>query len=120
MTFLYSVLFDLLAFPVFFTDTKEIVIYKNKQSKKYQKHIRLRAQIAEWIEHQDSDDCITISGHTPYRKSLRLHCEDGYLYLFLTRFQYPDGNRILKQMAEAFNNLYDSVSSFFRKLWTRI
>ncbi len=99
---LYQELFDHVAFPVFAVDKNGFVCYKNPQTAKYQKMIRKRAKVERHFRASDEENMVFLIGNTPYVNGVRLSDGDVSLYLFLTRFQYPDGRRIMKQMLGAY------------------
>lgn len=99
---IYQELFNHVAFPVFATDREGVVCYKNPQTAKYQPMIRKRAKVAKHLRISEKERTVFLCGNTPYANGVYLHDEEGGLFLFLTRFQYPDGKKIMARMLESY------------------
>lgn len=102
MKLLYQELFDHVAFPVFAVSHDGLVTYKNPQVGKHHPKIRCRAKVQKHLKTSFDGQMIILSGDTPFPIGLRLTHGEGSLCLFLSRFQQPDGKKILEKMVEAF------------------
>lgn len=98
----YQLLFNYVAFPVFVIDKNGLVTYKNLSSKKYHPHIRCRTKLQRHLKLETDSRLLVLAGDSPFSIGIRLAYRDEEICLFLSRFQKPDGRKILFAMREAF------------------
>lgn len=100
---LYREYFDRAAFPVVAADESGIIAYKNLSAGKYLPALRRGADIVRRL-HGQKPLCegmeAEVIGDTPYRRAVVLRDDTQYVFLFLSRLQYPDGDEEAKNLIE--------------------
>ncbi len=114
-----------LPFPVFACDKSGMILYKNRIATRYIGPLRKGSYIMRYL----SDDhlpttckLITIKSDTPYPKALTVADDKELLFLAFSRLQYPDAERISRQISEtigktptAFLCMFEHHQSFLRE-----
>ena len=100
---LYREHFDRTIFPIVAADGTGRIVYKNAAAGKYLPALRCGADIVRRLRgkkplHAGMD--AEVPGDTPYRRAVVLQDDDAYVFLFLSRFQYHDGDEEMLRMTE--------------------
>lgn len=100
---LYRKHFDRVIFPVVAADDTGRIVYKNAAAGKYLPALRCGADIVRRLHgkkplHAGMD--AEVPGDASYRRAVVLQDGDTYVFLFLSRLQYPDGDEEARDMIE--------------------
>ena len=100
---LYREHFDRTIFPVVAADGTGCIVYKNAAAGKYLPALRRGADIVRRLRGKKplyAGMDAEVPGDTPYRRAVVLQDDDAYVFLFLSRLQYPDGDEEMLRMTE--------------------
>lgn len=108
---LYGKSFDRAAFPIVAADKSGGIVYKNPAAGKYLPALRRGADIVRRLHgknplHAGMD--AEVMGDTPYRRAAVLQDDDTYVFLFLSRLQYPDGEEEARSLTDHRGTTLDS------------
>ncbi len=111
----YRKWFDRTAFPVIIANTSGTIVYKNPSAIKHLPMLRKGADIRRRLCGKmplSSGMDAELSGKAPYRRAAVFSDEEMFIFLFLSRLQYPDSDRITRILTDTFGTkLSDLLAS---------